>query len=118
MTTKMLTANDIINKGRYAKTAEYTLDEHLELIQRMKDSGDFSVPMTTMQLWNVQQYFLSLPNVPAMKLLQAIALGYTGTPGVSENIIVFYSLPDNREKLIKVVTDPEVLALASQYPEK
>jgi hypothetical protein len=57
-----LTAEDIVNNGRWAETKEWGVNEHLAMSTKIANSGLLGVVLSKKQLENVANYFVTLPS--------------------------------------------------------
>jgi len=81
---KLVTAKDIINKGKIELTKEFGLIEHCALILKIENSKLMEKKMTKKQITNMAAYFVTLPSEAAMKLWFALSAG------LKENTINFH----------------------------
>ncbi len=64
---QLLTAEDIVNKGRWKETVEWGLNDHLAMTVKISNSGLIHKKLNGQQLKNVANYFVTLPSEVAAK---------------------------------------------------
>lgn len=69
---RQVTPEDIIENGELDKVAEYNLNEHVALIQKMENSDLVQDELNDNQIMNLASYFLKLPSEAAMKLWSVV----------------------------------------------
>jgi hypothetical protein len=57
-----LTAEDIVDHGRWAETTEWGVNEHLSMTTKLSNSGMLDNELDEGQLTNVANYFITLPS--------------------------------------------------------
>ena len=57
-----LTAEDIVNNGRWEETKEWGVNEHLAMTSKLGNSGLLETELNRQQLVNVANYFVTLPS--------------------------------------------------------
>ena len=57
-----LTAEDIVDHGRWAETTEWGVNEHLSMTTKLSNSGMLDNELDERQLANVANYFITLPS--------------------------------------------------------
>ena len=62
-----LTAEDIVDNGRYNETAEWGINDHLAMTVKIGNSGILTQVLSDQQLVNVANYFVTLPSEAAAK---------------------------------------------------
>lgn len=83
---RQVNVSDIIDDGNFKLIKEFSNNEHLALIEKMKAINLFSEPMAENQLQNLAEYFVSLPSEIAMTIWTHI-----GKAKCQENIAGFHS---------------------------
>ena len=76
--------SDIIDNGEFEKVAEFTINDHSAMVEKMEAQETFSEELTDTQVQNLCDYFVSLPSEVAMKLFTVI--GNAGEAG-QQNVI-------------------------------
>ena len=76
--------SDIIDNGELEKAAEFTINDHSAMVEKMEAQETFSEELTDTQVQNLCDYFVSLPSEVAMKLFTVI--GNAGEAG-QQNVI-------------------------------
>ena len=67
-----VTVEEIINDGAIDKTAQWGINDHAAMIEKMEASKVFGETLTEAQITNVAEYFVTLPSEVAMKLWTVI----------------------------------------------
>ena len=57
-----LTAEDIVNNGRWEETKDWGVNQHLAMTTKIANSGLLGAKLNTVQLQNVSNYFVTLPS--------------------------------------------------------
>jgi len=68
---KQLTALDILEHGKVKETAEFGVNEHTALVDRIIKTGCFERPLTDKECLNIAKYFMVLPSEVAMFFLKS-----------------------------------------------
>jgi hypothetical protein len=68
----IVTPADIIDDGKIDKTADFGINEHLDLIEKIEAEGAVATDLSDTQLDNLAAYFTSLSYEPAMKLWSVV----------------------------------------------
>ena len=76
--------SDIIDNGEFEKVAEFTINDHSAMVEKMEAQGTFAEELSETQVQNLCDYFVSLPSEVAMKLFTVI--GNAGEAG-QQNVI-------------------------------
>lgn len=84
---KMITPEDIIKKGRWEETKDFTINEHCAIIDQMENGGILKDKFTAKEAENFASYFIQIPSECCAKLFKAL-----GKQGNKENTIAFYKL--------------------------
>jgi len=74
---RQVTVADIIDNGDVGKTADFAINEHTALVDKMEASEIFANELTDGQVTNLATYFLTLPSEVAMKLWTVLGAGDT-----------------------------------------
>jgi hypothetical protein len=82
---RIVTPEDVINAGRISATADFKINDHLALIEKMEASGILENELSTQQVQNLAEYFVSLPSELAMKIF-----AFIGKLENSNNIIALH----------------------------
>jgi MoxR-like ATPase len=72
---RQVTVEMILNEGQIEKTAEFGINDHSALVEKMEASDVFKTELTEDQIGNLGAYFLSLPSEVAMKLWTVLGNG-------------------------------------------
>jgi len=72
---RQVTVEMILNEGQIEKTAEFGINDHSALVEKMEASEVFKTELTEDQIGNLGAYFLSLPSEVAMKLWTVLGNG-------------------------------------------
>ena len=72
---RQVTVEMILNEGQIEKTAEFGINDHSALVEKMEASEVFKTELTEEQVLNLGTYFLTLPSEVAMKLWTDLGSG-------------------------------------------
>ena len=72
---RQVTVEDILDKGKIAKTSDFGINEHSALVEKMEAVKVFEAALTETQVQNLADYFLTLPSEVAMKLWTVLGKG-------------------------------------------
>ena len=72
---RQVTVADILDNGSINKTADFAINEHTALVDKMEASEVFGTELTEDQVTNLATYFLTLPSEVAMKLWTVLGNG-------------------------------------------
>jgi hypothetical protein len=72
---RQVTVSDILDHGRVDKTADFAINEHTALVDKMEASEVFAAVLAEGQVTNLATYFLTLPSEVAMKLWTVLGSG-------------------------------------------
>jgi hypothetical protein len=72
---RQVTVADILDSGAISKTADFTINEHTALVDKMEASEVFQSELSDDQIINLASYFLTLPSEVAMKLWTVLGSG-------------------------------------------
>ena len=64
-----------MNYGKIDKTADWTINEHSALVEKMEATEVFKAELTDDQIVNLATYFVTLPSEVAMKLWTVLGDG-------------------------------------------
>lgn len=79
---------DILDNGELDKVANFTINDHSAMVEKMESAGTFEEELTDNQVQNLVDYFVSIPSEVAMKLFTVI--GNAGETG-HQNVIKLHS---------------------------
>ena len=82
---RMVTIEDILDHGKVALTADFGINDHLALVEKLEASALLESPLTSSQIQNLAEWFVTLPSEVAMKLFGAI-----GANADSDNVIALH----------------------------
>ena len=83
---RMVTVDDILDKGDIKLTEEFDINKHGALIEKMENSKIFDeTELSSQQLDNLAAYFVTIPGEMAMKLFSIV-----GRCAIRDNIINFH----------------------------
>lgn len=97
---RLVTPNDIIVDGKFSMVEKFSINEHIQLIEKMEANKCFGEVLPAEQMQNVAQYFFMLPSEVAMKLWKVIGK----PPSPKENTIALHKIHVNGVKLGDHVT--------------
>jgi len=72
---RQVTVANILDEGKIEKTAEFGINEHAALVEKMEAEEVFKAELTETQVKNLAAYFVSLPSEIAMKLWTVLGEG-------------------------------------------
>jgi len=72
---RQVTWQNIVVEGDIAKTAEFGINDHSALVEKMESAAVFSNELPADQIQNVATYFMTLPSEVAMKLWTVMGNG-------------------------------------------
>ena len=70
-----MTVGIILDEGQIEKTAEFGINDHSALVEKMEAAEVFKAELTEEQVANLGAYFLTLPSEVAMKLWTVLGNG-------------------------------------------
>jgi ribosomal protein L10 len=73
---RVVTVDDILVLGNFDKVADYTINEHAALVEKMGATVSFENELPSEQVQNMAVYFVSLPSEVAMKLWTVYSSGH------------------------------------------
>lgn len=72
---RQVTVEDILDKGRFDKVADFGINDHTALIDKFEASEIFKGELDQDRVDNLAQYFIMLPSEVAMKLWSVLGTG-------------------------------------------
>jgi len=81
---KVVTPEDILDKGKISLTKKFKINDHNSLIEKFKAKKSFDNKLESKQLQNLAEYFTTLPSEIAMTLWQAMGSGEQATHNVAK----------------------------------
>lgn len=69
---RQVTVEDILTLGKVEKTSDFSTIEHVAMVDKMDASEVFQSALTTEQVQNLADYFVTMPSEPAMKLWEVL----------------------------------------------
>ena len=72
---RQVTVADILENGAIEKTAEFTINDHCAMVEKMEAVNAFATALPAEQIQNLGAYFLTLPSEVAMKLWTVLGNG-------------------------------------------
>jgi hypothetical protein len=72
---RQVTVEDILDNGEIDKTADWTINEHSALVEKMEAAEIFKPELSDDQIVNLARYFVTLPSEVAMKLWTVLGDG-------------------------------------------
>jgi MoxR-like ATPase len=72
---RQVTVEMILEKGQIEKTAEFGINDHAALVEKMEASGKFADELPAEQVANLAAYFVTVPSEIAMKLWTVMGEG-------------------------------------------
>jgi len=72
---RQVTVEDILDKGKIAKTSDFGINEHSALVEKMEAVAAFKEKLSDSQVQYLADYFLTLPSEVAMKLWTVLGQG-------------------------------------------
>ena len=81
---RQVTIEDILDKGKIELTANFGINDHNALVEKMEAKEIFAAALSEERVNNLAKYFISLPSEVGMKLWTVLG------QGVNENVIAFH----------------------------
>lgn len=108
---KQMSADDVMKKGLVDKTKDFTISDHSNLIEKIKDAGYFTKKWSKKELDNFVKYWFVLPSEIAMKVVVDIAAEFAKVKATPEksNVIRFGTYPGVREHIQEIAGQKEVI---------
>jgi hypothetical protein len=69
---RLVTIEDILDHGRIDLTADFTINDHLALAEKMEASNIFAAKLSAERIQNLADWFVVLPSEVAMKIFTTI----------------------------------------------
>ena len=69
---RQVTVEDVVTHGKIEKTADFSVIEHVALVDKMDAAEVFYTVLATEQVQNLADYFVTMPSEPAMKLWEVL----------------------------------------------
>ena len=86
---RQVTIEDILVEGNIERTANFGINDHNALVEKMEAKDIFSQPLPVEQVGNLAKYFMTLPSEVGMKLWTVVG------QGSNENVIALHgAAPD------------------------
>ena len=104
---KHVTIEQLLDNGEIEKTADFDINQHGALIDKMEASELFQELVPQPQLDNLAKYFVSIPGEMAMKLFSVV-----GKSPIRENILNFHGTEVDGKRV-----GDHVVSLVSSLPE-
>jgi len=82
---RIVTIEDIIDHGKVEMTADFGINDHLALVEKLEASEMLTTPLSTTQIQNLANWFVTLPSEVAMKLFAHI-----GSNADNSNVIALH----------------------------
>ena len=82
---RMVTIEDIIDNGKIDMTTDFGINDHLALVEKLEASEMLVTPLSTTQIQNLANWFVTLPSEVAMKLFASI-----GANADNSNVIALH----------------------------
>ena len=82
---RMVTIEDIIDNGKVELTTDFGINDHLALVEKLEASEMLVTPLSTTQIQNLANWFVTLPSEVAMKLFASI-----GANADNSNVIALH----------------------------
>jgi MoxR-like ATPase len=86
---RQVTIEDILDDGNIERTANFGINDHNALVEKMEAKEVFSEVLSTEQIDNLAEYFMTLPSEVGMKLWTVVG------QGKNENVISLHSSAPN-----------------------
>ena len=64
---------DLLDEGSFEKTANWGINDHAAMVEKMQAAGTFSTAITDAQVANLATWFTSMPSEICMKLWAVIS---------------------------------------------
>ena len=82
---RMVTIEDIIDHGKIEMTKDFGINDHLAICEKLEASEMLLTPLSTTQIQNLANWFVTLPSEVAMKLFATI-----GANADNSNVIALH----------------------------
>ena len=87
---RIVTIEDILDRGQIEKTVDFGINDHLALCEKLEASGLLESPLSSSQIQNLANWFVTLPSEVAMKLFASI-----GQVADNSNVIALHGATAN-----------------------
>lgn len=113
---KQMSAADIIVKGQIEKTKEFTIADHTNMIEKIKDAKFFKKALKEKEMKNLVAYWLTLPSEVAMKMFQDLAMEFEPSKDKPElaNVVKFHGMPGVKAKFQEMLGDENFVKSLSE----
>ena len=74
---RQVTVEDILDHGKFEKTKDFGLVDHVAMIEKIDAKGIFAAVIEDSRMTNLVQYFDTLPSEARMKLFSTMTAGNT-----------------------------------------
>lgn len=116
---KQLSADDIMKKGLWEKTKDFTIADHTNMIGKIVADGYFSALMSKKHLTNFAKYWLTLPSEIAMKAFLDMASEFKPDKDKPEmaNVIKFHAVAGVKDRIKEICSDEDAVKKANEMKE-
>ena len=98
---RMVTIEDIIDHGKVELTKDFGINDHLALVEKLESSEVLATPLSTSQIQNLADWFVTLPSEVAMKLFASI-----GQSADNSNVIALHgATAKNGKKVLDFIVE-------------
>ena len=98
---RMVTIEDIIDHGKVELTKDFGINDHLAICEKLEASEMLVTPLTTTQIQNLANWFVTLPSEVAMKLFATI-----GANADNSNVIALHgATASNGKKVLDFIVE-------------
>ena len=103
---RQVTVEDVLDAGQLDKVADFDINEHSAMVEKMEASDVFASDLNPTQVQNLADYFVALPSEVAMKLWTVMGNGKT------ENTVALHQATTRDNKsvsahLVEILTGNE-----------
>ena len=78
---------DLLDRGEFEKVAEFGINDHSAMVEKMEAKGTFEKVLTDEQIQNLADYFAMLPSEVAMKLFTVVGNSDGGAEEGQQNVV-------------------------------
>ena len=78
---------DLLDRGEFEKVAEFGINDHSAMVEKMEAKGTFEKVLSDEQIQNLADYFALLPSEVAMKLFTVIGNSDGGSEEGQQNVV-------------------------------
>ena len=89
-----MTIEELIDEGKIERVADWGINDHSAMIEKMQASSIFIEELTDNQIFNIASYFVILPSEVAMKLWTVV-----GDSDIVDNCIKLHKAEVNGVKV-------------------